>query len=589
MIQLNKRFLFLFLIAMATKTSFAQTDLVNVKTALNNYTKKLLPEKIFLHTDKTFYTVGDIVWFKAYVTDGVFNKPFSASKVAYVEVLDKSNTPVIRTKIALDEKGGDGSVQLPLTLNSGNYKIRAYTNWMKNEGPEHFFEKNITVVNPLKNAAAQENKTPSYFLQLFPEGGNLVNGLSSKIAFHLTDNFGKGINAKGYLLDQSNDTISSFAPFKFGMGHFNLTPESNNSYRVVFDLGDGKIVTQVVPRSFDTGYVMQLEELADGTIRVTVKTNNLPDHSEIFLLAQTRQIVKAVQKNMVANSAAVFTINKKDLDEGVSQLTVFNSEKKPVCERLFFIPPTSTKHISLENLKATYATREKVEFSVPVTGQENLSLSVFQMDELEKGEDVSIDQYLWLTSELNGNVEEPSYYFSANNNEVKQATDYLMLTNGWRRFKWENLDQTPVLKFQREQFGHIVTGKVTNLRTNTIAKDIQAFLSVPNSAQKLFTSVSDSNGIVHFDVKDFFGQGEVVAQTNMQRDSLYKVEILSPFAESYTNTVDQPFVLSPSFRSAIINRSIGMQAQYIYAMDSIHRFNEPYYEDSLPFLWRTDF
>src|SRR5690348_4541556 len=111
-----------------SKTLPAQDVLSNVQVKLSSYAQTESPEKLFLHTDKNFYTAGEIVWCKLYVVDGLSHKPVSASKVAYVEIIDKNNVPVSQAKIALDEKGGNSSILLPFRLRSGYYIIRAYTN-----------------------------------------------------------------------------------------------------------------------------------------------------------------------------------------------------------------------------------------------------------------------------------------------------------------------------------------------------------------------------------------------------------------------------------------------------------------------------
>jgi len=581
-----KKYFVSFLVCVFAHQSYGQTELSPVQSKLFTYTKTQLPEKVFLHTDKTVYTAGETIWFKVYVVDGVFHKPLPASKIAYIELLDKSNAPVLRAKISLNEKGGAGSFQLPFGLSSGHYTIRGYTNWMKNMDASAFFEEQLTIVNTLKSPeATPEKKSPAYALQLFPEGGNLVTGLSSKVAFHLTDQSGKAAQGKGYLLNEKNDTLSNFTPFKFGMGHFNLTPQTGGDYKVVFRLNDGNTVSAAVPKSYEKGYTMQLEELADNKLKITVHTNSQSGLSEIYLLTQTRQLVKSVQKNLLSNGTAVFVVDKNSLGEGVSQLTVFDSEKKPVCERLFFVQPKSQKGISLNASKTKYTAREKVELSIPsLEGQESMSLAVYQLDELQNGSPLRIDDYLWLTSELNGIVEQPAYYFSPLTDEVKQATDYLMLTHGWRRFRWENvLTQQPLIKFQREQHGHLVTAKVIDVRTNAVAKDVQVFLSIPNSSQKLFTAISDGNGLVHFDVNHYFGQGELIVQTNPQKDSVYRVDIMSPFAETYSNHPSSVLMLSAAQKNALTNRSIGMQANHLYLSDSISRFATPWIADTLPF------
>lgn len=558
------------------QAGFAQTELATIQGKLASYTKTQAPEKLFVHTDKNFYTAGEIVWFKIYVVDGILHQPLPASKVAYFEILGKNNVPVSRAKLGLTEKGGNGSVQLPFNLESGNYKLRAYTNWMKNTGAESFFEKAIAVVNPLKSPDNQAGNVAANTLQLFPEGGNLVAGLPSKIAFHLTDKSGKGLPGKGYLVNARNDTLASFAAYKFGMGHFNLTPQKNETYRAVFTLPDGSTIAQPLPTVYETGYTLQADEPETGKIRIIVKSNVRTGYPEIYLLAQTRQQVKAVQKNIVAEGTAAFVLDKKSLGEGISQVTIFDNEKRPVCERLLFVQPTSQKQLSLTSSKETYGTRERVDlsFHAPLNGSENMSLSVYQLDELQ-AETPNIAQYLWLSSELGGTIEQPGYYLSGNGEEVRQATDYLMLTHGWRRFKWEAALQPSAIKFPRERTGHVITGKVTDVRTNEPAKDIQMYLSAPGSAEKLFTGISDANGLVHFEVRDYFGQGELIIQTNTQRDSFYKVDVLSPFAETFYGGSYSPLMFMPSQKNLLTNHSISMQAQHLYNPDSIQKFSTP--------------
>ncbi len=125
------------------------------------------------------------------MVNGDDNKPLDVSKAAYVEVLDKDQKSVLQAKIALDKGKGNGSLYIPLSFNSGVYRLRAYTNWMKNFDPVYYFEKPITIVNSLKNLNRGAALPRNYDLQFFPEGGNLVQGIQSKVAFKIVDQIGK--------------------------------------------------------------------------------------------------------------------------------------------------------------------------------------------------------------------------------------------------------------------------------------------------------------------------------------------------------------------------------------------------------------
>ena len=142
-IAVKDRFLCLLCIWLTTMIpgkSRAQDEVFNnMVQQFKNFSDHTLQEKMYLHTDKNFYLAGEIIWFKIYYVEGGKHQPSNISKVAYVEVTDRNHKPVLQAKISLSEKGGSGSFYLPLTLNSDNYSIREYTNWMKNAGPSFFF------------------------------------------------------------------------------------------------------------------------------------------------------------------------------------------------------------------------------------------------------------------------------------------------------------------------------------------------------------------------------------------------------------------------------------------------------------------
>jgi uncharacterized protein YfaS (alpha-2-macroglobulin family) len=195
----------LFLYNMKTN---AQDTFSGIPERFKQYCSKVQPEKLYVHTDKNFYLAGELLWFKVYNVDGAVYQPVDLSKIAYIEIIDKENKPVMQAKIALTKGKGNGSFYLPVSINSGNYKLRAYTNWMKNFSAAYYFEKPVTIVNTLKTLTPTvADTTLRYTIAFFPEGGNLVKETTSKVAFQVTDPAGKGVDCKGIILTESNDTL----------------------------------------------------------------------------------------------------------------------------------------------------------------------------------------------------------------------------------------------------------------------------------------------------------------------------------------------------------------------------------------------
>jgi len=560
-------------------TAYSQDNLNAITTAFNQYHQNTIREKIFVHTDKSFYVTGEIAWFKLYVVDASNNKPLDLSKVAYVEILDSANKHLLQARIALHAAEGNGSFYLPVSINSGKYKIRAYTNWMKNFGAEYFFEKNITIVNVEKRVDLPLQHANKYDIQFFPEGGNLVNNIAATIAFKGTDEYGRGINFTGFLLDNS-DTVLTFKPQHAGMGSFSLTPIPHHFYKAFVKTTSGEYVTKDLPTAYSGGYAMSLVDSADK-IKVTVQSDILSG-PEIYLFAHTREIIKVSLSRFLQNGKAVFLFDKGMLGDGISHITIFNEQKQPVCERLYFKRSSKQLEIKLNSDKGEYTTRKKVSINIQTDNTElkndssSLSMSVCRLDSLQSFDAATITSYLLLTSDLRGFVEDPDYYFLKDDQETNAALNNLMLTNGWRRFKWEDIfkNPKPFFGYVPEYNGPIIVGNVINTITGSPANNIESYISVPGSQSAFRTSFSDKDGQVKFELKKNYGPSEIILQPNTIRDSIYRIDIADPFSKTYSGKPFPEFTLQKEAANSLREQSVSMQVQNIYSGKNLKHFKE---------------
>jgi hypothetical protein len=368
---------------------------------------------------------------------------------------------------------------------------------MKNFDAAYYFEKNITIVNLQKMpVTAEKDSVENYDIKFFPEGGDLINGLQSKVAFKATTQDGKGFEFAGFVLDNT-DTIIRFAPYHAGMGNFIFTPAKDHNYKAVIITASGKSFTKDLPVIYANGYSMQVTNDNNGKINVTVLCN-IPAIKEVYLLAHTRESLRFTATATLQNGKANFTFNKSVLGDGVSQITIFNDQRKPVSERLYFKKPAQLLSLSLSTDKSSYETRKKVDVDIAAsnTNTASLSMAVYRLDSLQAiDNDNTIETYLLLCSDLKGYIQDPSYYFTASEKEALSAADDLMLTQGWRRFKWNDvlLDEKPSFEFSPELNGHILTGRILNSKTGQPQKFIESYLSVPSLLTQFRTSISDSS------------------------------------------------------------------------------------------------
>lgn len=130
----------------------------------SNVNSQPLKERIFLDYNSSFFLNGEHLYYKVFCIKARNNRLSNLSKVAYVELINSDKNIVFKHKIRLNNGVGNGSFFIPKSVLSGNYKLIAYTQWMRNEGSNYFFQGDITIVNTLlnnQNITIKETNVPT--------------------------------------------------------------------------------------------------------------------------------------------------------------------------------------------------------------------------------------------------------------------------------------------------------------------------------------------------------------------------------------------------------------------------------------------
>ncbi len=532
-------------------------------------------EKLFVHTSKSFFVTGELIWFKIYYTD-VENRPETLSKLAYVDVLDGQNKPLLQAKISLRNGSGSGSLFIPVTASSGAYRLRAYTALMKNFGPETYFEKPLTIFHPQQSPQQAKAGSPPPAIGFFPEGGDLVEGLPAVVGVKITGNDGKGLDLAGAILNQRNDTIARVPITKFGMSQFSFLPVAGDRYRAVFRSGSD-VFTHELPAAKKAGYSLHVAESSSLSLEVTIRAANLPADS-VYLVVHKGRTVVAAQRSAGAVQTATFSIDQNRLPEGISTITLFNSAQQPVAERLWFKRPSQQLQIVATTDSGQYHLRKQVQVTVSTRDDRarvqpsDLSMTVYRVDSLQHPDEATISGYLWLGSGLAGQVESPEYYLTSTAADVKKAIDNLLLTQGWRRYKPE--DMSPVAKFQPETDGHLVTGKLTNPTGGPVANQL-VYMGVAGKRYQVYSAKSDTTGHFSIPTKNLFGANELVMQLNSELDSTTRIELLNPFSDQVSPAPPISFTADPGIRNALERYNLSSQVQLVYSGPEMRKFTDP--------------
>ena len=611
-----------FLLLINSFSAYGQTpsevQLKKLISQTGQYQSERPYEKVHLHLDKPYYAIGDNIWFKAYVVSSENNQPSGISKILYAELINEKDSVKQTLKLPLMVGLAWGEFTLSDTLREGNYRIRAYTSWMRNFGEDYFFDKTISIGNAITNNIITEtnytfskegtsqkvnaainykdidgnpisNKDVNYEVELgsrtiskggaktdskgnlsltfinnqpfilksgsintqlklddkrsvtknfpvkstsndtdvqfFPEGGDLVAGLVSTVAFKVLGAAGLGEPVSGYLTDNANIRITEFKSEHQGMGLFRFRPYEGQAYKAIVKFDDGYEKSFDLPRIQPKGCVLSIDNSDPENLMISITATVSLVNEEVTLIAQGNNRIHYVSKSKLTGTRLSTSIPKKRFPEGILQLTLFSAQNEPLAERLIFINHQEQLKIDVSTSAQDFAKREKVRLSLQVTDKDDKpvlgSFSVSVIDETKVPYDdhneTTILSNLLLTSDLKGYIQQPNYFFTATDENKIRQLDILMLTQGWRRFAWKNIlaDTYPALIYQPEQ-NAAVSGKVTaNGKAVTKGKVTLFYMAEKPFLTDTFT---DAQGKFRFSNLNFPDSTKIVLQARNEKD-----------------------------------------------------------------------
>ena len=557
-------------------------------SARNNITNQILffpHEKIYLHTDKPYYITGEKIFFRAFLLDAFTNDPALLSHYVYVELINPADSVVQRIKIRPDEDDlFYGAIPLPEELPQGNYKIRAYTQYMRNQGESSFFSKFVRISDPQilsvntetdfqftedgkvnaslrfidakskevvkaqsiilrQNSGRQftgkqdkegwfrvklnipRNETKrSLYVELindrqvfrqylripypkddfdvsfYPEGGHIIAGQSTNVAFKAVNNDGSAIDISGEIVDSEDNIVATFNTIYDGMGDFyvNLLPDER--YYAVCRYGDLTLRFDLPEVQVNT-YSLKTE-IRNNKLLITINKYDISSFHELYLLIHYNGLT--FYANAWDSSKEYLSFDLSVFPAGISHILLLTKDLQTISERLIFTLNDKNSKTDFQTHKEIYSRREQIRAGIKLTDEEqqpikgNFSIAVTNDREVITDTASGILSGILLRSELNGYIENPEYYFQKGNKDAEIAADLLMKTHGWTRYAIPDIIRgefsVPEIPFEMNQE---FTGTVKSGLLSKLAKNFKVSLLSMNSGY-FDTTETDENGRFEF-------------------------------------------------------------------------------------------
>jgi hypothetical protein len=538
---------------------------------LSQYNREIPQEKLYIHFDNSLYTPGQTVWYKVYLQST--NGPLHVSSNVYVDwfddngnIISKSSAPVLRST-------SWGNFDIPAGYTGNTLHAIAYTQWMLNFDSSLIYHKKLQVAHFESKNSNTVTLPATASIKFFAEGGDLVAGLASVLAFRVLNADGTPGWAQGSVMNGSGQTVTSFATIHNGMGKLLFTAQPGERYTAEWKDASGNTYHTQLPAAKTSGISFTVKEGSLDRAFHIEWTKDIPQRTQTFtILAHSNQKVVFRARAALAGKQGIngyFPLNR--FPSGVVTLTVMDEAQRPVAERIVFVNNEEYRlntEIRFDTIGLGKRQKNSFEITIPDSLTASLSLAITDGDIITDTTNNIISSLL-LSSEIRGYVHNPAYYFTSDEDSVKQQLDLVMLTNGWRRFAWERTPEQVQagLKYAKEKEFFALVGdiKQSNGRSTPLekansvnlifrAKDSSSFFSqVPLDRDKrfayrnllLFDTVQ-----VFYTVNDVDLKGRTTVKVNTNFFPLNSADRPSLRSVSYTLRPEKPVLLSSAYKSS---------------------------------------
>lgn len=479
------------------------------------------------------------------------------SRYVYAELL--ADSQVISREMVKDDHGVfSGYLSLGDTLRSGNYTLRFYTRYLSSlPAPRYFYRQIIVGGRPFQDYRKESvtRMAASYHVSFFPEGGRLPSGCVSRVAFKALSPDGLGTDVQGFVVNQRGDTVTTLRSVHRGMGFFNLEPVSGDSYTAVCRNREGMELRFPLPPADPSAVSLRVDVRKDDfLVRLNSGVSPSPGHS---LRVEYRD---SILLHAAFSGSRPLRLPRSPLPPGVLRFVLLDGSGVPISGRTAFNQSPSVRadvDFSARLKEEKGRSFWDVSLGLRDSSGEPLggTLSVSVTDDRYALQDTTVNilSSFLLSSDLQGYVEAPSFYFSGDDSRTSYLLDLLMLTQGW--VKYSLVPDRGSFPVERSQ---CVSGKVVSeySEKKCIADAVVTLFSFDKKIMRQTTS--DASGCFRFDSLSFPRGTHFILQARkkkggtdvallVDRDSVPSVHSSLPvYADWFRAEMDEPVVSEQS-------------------------------------------
>jgi hypothetical protein len=514
----------------------AQSLRENLQEDINDY-RSIRKEVAYLHLNKSILLQGEQLGFSGYIVNKMDLTPSDSTANLYVQIRNSKDEIILEELKRVENGVTTGVINIDKEFLPGEYTITAFTNWMRNFEEQNYFSEKIKILATNLDNTSSSNEAPEVIdAQFLPESGHLLNGIMNNVGVIVKDAHGHGLsNAKIVIKNSGDQMIGNLSLNENGIGKFAFIPKLDESYNAEISYGGKNFPVDMALQIEEEGIILSANQRND-ILDLLVQT--VPHHLEnlknrtFVLLVQGRKTLEAHTFEFENRNIIPFQLDMVKLDPGVNIVTIFDENRRPVAERLFF----NYIDLPVEDVRQAGVTSQndslRVDLSFEETATRTLSVSVLPKNTVSYNRHHNIISYNLLQPYLKGVVENADRYFEDVDERKKYDLDNLLLTQGWSSYDWGNIFRNGISLDHRFEKGFEIKAKINSGRLAN--NDLRFLVHATSNNPILFVDVPKNSD--EFIIDGVFpAEGEKIAVSRLLKNDVLVPAKIS--AQTFPNQI----------------------------------------------------
>lgn len=526
-------------------------------------------ESVTLNTDRDIYLSGEKIWFKAFCLNKNKTSKIKLSKVLYVELFNNSRKSIIKQKFTIDNGIAQGVIEIPQEFLSGNYYLRAYTQFLKNYPADNYFTTLITIINPEFPLPKNIIESTDNQIDIVPEFGILIEDISTKIAYRINHNLLEDLK-EAVIVDDENNIVTSSITMINGCGIFEITPNKSKAYFLHIILKDNDTIVKSLPTIIPEGIAIQTSFSEENNLVVSIINKNvLSDQSQKYLLSllsSTNQVLS--EKSIIASNEITVTVFPSEiLKSGVNYVRLKDIAGNIIQYSAFYKNDYREIILNFDLQKKSYSPREMVSINFSAFPSSNLSVSI-----VKKGTYNQFPSYIFDSQNLLRSYCQNNDHVTLNKNQkdILMILYNKLLSSRNSRFDTahnRNINFDWIPEIRNVSISGIVYDKVTKLPK----PNIPVYISVFNKNQQIHISTSHLNGEFIFSLNNLEGNQNIYLSPKNVNEKELELKINNDFSSDFPVTSNIPLDINISHESLLSEMFINQQTNSIYELNFVSK------------------